>query len=170
MTLRARWSALTGLLLSACSLPSLAPVALDRVADAPLHPQAKSLTLTAQSVREVRGVGQWSIRHSRAVGTNDVNTHEMWVVPLVDPGAEIDGPVAAWVTSPENHPAGASPEDWFARLAAELDGKTVTLKVAVRASEARENGSGWGLALADAESRLGVQSNPSAPVLFFPSP
>lgn len=167
MTLR---STLAALLAAGCSLPSLAPVPIASVADAPAHPEARSFSLTAQSVPSVRGVGTWSIRHSRSVGTNDLNSFEVWVVPLVDPGAALNGPVTAWVTPPENQPAGTSAEPWLAELAAGLDGKPVTLKVAARAADARKRDASWGKAIADAETRLGVQSHPDAPILFFPSP
>lgn len=171
MTFRALWTALVAALCPACALPSLRPVELARVADAPQATSARAMTLTAQSVREVRGVGTWVTRAQRSGGgADDVATHEMWVVPLVDPGEALGQQVAAWVTPSEHLAGGASPEAWFARLASELDGQRLTLKVASRAAEARKSESGWGKAITDAEARFGVQSHPDAPVLFFPSP
>lgn len=170
MTFRALWSVLVAALCPACALPSLRPVELARVADAPQATSARAMTLTAQSVREVRGVGQLKTRHPRAVGVKEPIVHEMWVVPLVDPGEPLGPQVAAWVTPLDLRADGESPDAWFARLASELDGKRVTLKVASRAAEARKSESGWGKAITDAEARFGVQSHPEAPVLFFPSP
>lgn len=157
-------------LAAACGHPAGPSVALAHVADAPQETTAKALTLTARSVRDVRGVGRWSTRNPRSVGVKEASIHEMWVVPLIDPGAALGTQVYAWVTPSAPIADGATPDAWFAQLASELDDHTLTLKVATRASEARRTDSGWGKALADAETRLGVASHPDAPVLFFPSP
>lgn len=158
------------LVLSACRAFRPKPVVLQRVSDAPAHTTAQSFTLTARSVREVRGVGSWTTRHERSVGTGEVGTHEMWVVPLVDPGSPLGGEVFAWVTPSSPIQGGQSPEAWFAQLASELDDHTVTVKVAARAAWAKANNAGWGRAIADAEARYHLTSDPNAPVLFFPPP
>lgn len=170
MTLRKTASMFFSSLLAACGARSMGPTELARVSDAPAATEATALTLTAVSVPELRGVGTFSTRNPRAVGVPDAPANQMWVVPLVDPGESIRGPVAAWVTSPQHASAGDSPDPWLERLKRELDGQRVTLKVATRAREAAERGSGWGAAIADAEARFGVKSATEAPVLFFPSP
>lgn len=147
-----------------------APTALRTVADAPQATDARAMTLTAESVGDQRGIAEHVSRHPRAVGTPEPQRQEIWVLPLTDPGQPLGAEVSAWVTHPGFKGAGESPEAWRAELAAGLDGRRVTLKVAVRQGDRNFADSGWGRAIADAEAKHGLRSRPRAPVLFFPAP
>ncbi|NCG19468.1 MAG: hypothetical protein GWP91_10710 [Rhodobacterales bacterium] len=149
----------------ACELPPSGTVAIQTVAEGVEHPDTKYLTLTAESKTEFRGISQSIARNPRGFrGT----THEIWIVPIVDPGAPMGDEVMAWVTLLGSQDEGADPSDWFAILNHEFDGKTHTLKVI--GTPTRSETSGWVKAIHDAEAKHGLRSHPDAPIFFFPIP
>jgi len=156
------------LLIGACNRSNRGRVVLQKVDEAVAHPKAKFFTLRGQSIPDRRGIGSWEFRHPRSVGTNDLTGHEMWVVPVVDPGGELGDEVFVWLTPPGHIKAGDSPNAWVERLQKEFDGKELTLKVVARVANAPN--SGWAKAIADVQNRHGLRSNPHAPILLFPSP
>ncbi len=155
------------LILTALAACKPAPAELATLADASGATSADAMTLTAESVGEKRGIAEHVARHPRGGGPI---RSEIWVLPLTDPGQPLGAEVSAWVTHPGFKDAGESPDAWRAELAAGLDGRRVTLKVAVRQGDRNFADSGWGRAIADAEAKHGLKSRSQAPVLFFPSP
>ena len=149
----------------ACVLPPSGTVAIQTVAEGVQHPDTKYLTLTAESKTEFRGISQSIGRNPRGYSGT---TFEIWVVPIVDPGAPMGPEVMAWVTLLGSQDEGADPTEWFTLLHQEFDGKTHTLKVI--STPTRGENSEWIKAIRDAEAKHNLRSHPDAPVFFFPAP
>lgn len=162
------WLKTLAALLAGCSLPSPAAVQLLSIDDAVTHPTAKTFTFTAVSRQDVRGVFVSTLRHPASVGVSEPSRTELWVVPLQPPGSEPSDEVRAWVCMRDPVSGGTPPDAWLRRLAAELDGQPLTLKVAARAGAPADRENTWRQAITDAETRSGVRSHPDAPIFSFP--
>lgn len=165
---RSTWLRTILLLVGGCSLPALGSVQLERIEDAVDHPKASTLAFLAESRPDVRGVFISTLRHPAAVGASEPSRTEVWVVPLQSPGQPHSEEILAWVGMRDPVAAGTGPEAWLKRLAAELDGRPMTLKVGARAGQAGDRVGTWREAITDAELRHGVRSHPDAPVFSFP--
>jgi len=138
-------------LLLVCWGCAASAVPIGTVRSAPDFPAAERFAMTGVSVPSIRG-------EAEAEGG------DVWVIPVVDPDAEVSDPVYLWVAPPFPQPDGVSPEIWLSRISDGFDRRARTLEVVGQAGDS----SPYSRAIADAESRFSVSSHPLAPVLIYP--
>lgn len=151
--------------LVACLPVGKTPVDLASVSEATGHRAGTTVTFTGVARTDVRGIDVYGTKHPKSVGRKEFDHHEMWVVPVDDAAGSPTDPVTLWVTPSMVIPEGQDPSPWFDQLKAEFDGKPQTLKVRGSADESK---AGWAKAIADAETRHGVRSDPKAIVVPWP--